>query len=302
MTAPLLIVGGNSRAARAFRALVSQRGPGAKVLARETGLALASETWITTADYFQPPVEAFDRGGVVVNFVGATSGPTKKDLMRLNAEGPVELASRARSAGAAGFVQLSSLSIFGGAEDIDHGTVPAPKSAYGRSKLAAETGLLALSDKDFRIVLARAPIIYGPQGGGKLSQLLRLWSAVGVLPAPRLLEQRSMVHVHNLALAIHGAIKDGPTGVIYPCDPEPFDLARLRDAIRAETGRGVRLQTLPALFFDLLARAAPSVYESLYVRSLVARESRAPLPSEAMSLDRSLRDLVRVELGRIADA
>ncbi|MFN7620510.1 MAG: NAD-dependent epimerase/dehydratase family protein [bacterium] len=302
MTTPLLIVGGNSRAARSFRALVSQRGQGAKILAREKGPALAGETWITTADYFQPPVEAFDRGGVVVNFVGATSGPTEKGLMRLNAEGPIELAGRARSAGAAGFVQLSSLSIFGGAEDIDHGTIPAPKSAYGRSKLAAETGLLALSDKDFRIVLARAPMIYGPQGGGKLSQLLRLWSAVGVLPAPRRLEQRSMVHVQNLALAIHGAIEDGPTRVIFPCDPEPFDLAVLRDAIRAETGRGVRLQTMPSLFFDLLARAAPSVYDSLYARSLVARDSRAPLPSEAISLDMSLRDFVRAELVRIADA
>lgn len=302
MTGSLLIVGGNSRAARSFRALVSRSGVNARVLVREPGAALPGETLVATDDYFEPPLHAFDGVGAVVNFVGATSQPSERDLMRLNAEGPVRLARLARSAGATGFVQLSSLSIFGGAEDIDHDTAPAPKSAYGRSKLAAETALLPLSGKDFPIVFARAPIIYGPDGGGKLSRLIRLWRALRVLPAPRLLQPRSMVHVDNLALALHAAIEAGRPGVVYPCDPEPFDLARLRDAIRTETGRDVRLQTAPSPFFALLAKAAPGVYESLYARSLVAIESRAPLPAEAMSLDTSLRDLVRAELKRIAHA
>ncbi len=302
MTDPLLVVGGGSRAARSFRALRSRLGLKTTVLTRAPCPMLAGETHLTTPDYFAPPPRTFDGVGMIVNFVGATSRPGHTDLMRLNAEGPVCLATLARSAGATGFVQLSSLSIFGGAEDIDHQTVPAPKSAYGRSKLAAERGLLPLSGTEFPIILARAPIIYGPDGGGKLSQLVRLWSAMRLLPAPRRLEPRSMVHVDNLAWALHGAIEDGRPGIVYPCDPEPFDLARLRDAIRVETGRGVRLQTLPSVAFALLAKAAPGVYESLYARSLVATGSRAPLPAEAMNLDTSLRDLVRAELKRTADA
>lgn len=302
MTAPIVVVGGNSRSARSFRALMSRLGITTRVLIREPGLALEGEDHILTSNYFEPPIGVFDGAGVVVNFVGTTTGPREQDLMWLNAEGPVQMAGLARAAGATGFVQLSSLSIFGGAEDVDHDTVPAPKSSYGRSKLAAETGLLQLSRADFRILIARAPMIYGPNGGGKLSRLIRLWKAIGVLPAPHELQPRSMVHVDNLSLAIHTAIEDGRTGVIYPCDPAPFDLRRLRDVIRIESRHRVRLLSTPSLFFVLLAKAAPGVYESLYARSLVAIESRAPLPAEALSLDMSLHDLVRAEMERTTNA
>lgn len=275
MTAPVLVVGGNSRAAQAFRALLSRLGVNASVLVREPGFVLPGETHITTEDYFEPPARALEGAGVLVNFVGAKSQPSERDLLWLNAEGPVRLAEVARAAGATGFVQLSSLSIFGGATDVDHNTAPAPKTAYGRSKLAAEAGLLPLVRNDFRIIIARAPIIYGPSGGGKLSRLIRLWNAALVLPAPHRLQPRSMVHVDNLAWAMYGAIRDGRTGVIYPCDPEPFDLSRLRDAIRIETGRDVRLQSLPSPLFALLAKVAPvcmKVYTpEAWWRSRVAR-------------------------------
>lgn len=109
-----------------------------------------------------------------------------------------------------------------------------------------------------------------------------------------------MVHVHNLALALDGAVDRGDR-LIYPCDPEPFDLAKLRDALRAE-GVGVRLFSAPPLLFRLLERARPAMYESLYGRSLVAPGSRAPLPRDAMNLNTALRGLIRAGLKRDSNA
>lgn len=300
MTARTLVIGGASRAAIAWRRNAARAGLPVTVLTRKPVPGSDNETQFVVGDYFAPPAEVFDEVGCVMNFAGAPTQPTEAALIRLNVEGPVRLAVAARDRGAARFVQISSLSVFGGAEDIDDATPIQPRTSYARTKRAAEEGLRRLETSGFSPLIVRAPLIYGPQGGGKLSQLVRLWSTLRVLPAPSVLQPRSMVHVHNLALALDGAVDRGDR-LIYPCDPEPFDLAKLRDALRAE-GVGVRLFSAPPLLFRLLERARPAMYESLYGRSLVAPGSRAPLPRDAMNLNTALRGLIRAGLKRDSNA
>lgn len=300
MTARTLVIGGASKAATAFRRNAARGGRPVIVLVRRPDTVLENETHIQVEDYFLPPGRAFDGVDCLVNFAGSPSQPTEAALARLNAEGPLALAAAARERGVSRFVQISSLSVLGGAADIDHATPVNPRTLYGRTKRDAEEGLRRLASPSFRPLIARAPIIYGPRGGGKLSQLVRLWAVAGMLPAPRNPQPRSMVHVDNLALAIELALK-GDDDLIYPCDPEPFDLVRLRDALRAERVRA-HLLPLPSGVFTVLERAVPGMYESLYGRSLVAPRSRAPLPGHALNLDAALRDLIRAHLKRDIDA
>lgn len=300
MTGRVLVIGGASKVAIAWRAVATRAGRPVTVLTRRPETAAANETLVRVHDYFTPPAEVFRGVQHVINFAGAPTQPTEAELVRLNAEGPVRLAAEARDRGVDRFVQISSLSVLGGARDIDFATPVRPKTLYGRTKRDAEEGLARLATERFRPLIARAPIIYGPQGGGKLSQLIRLWRMVKVLPAPTRLEPRSMVHVHNLALALDLALTQDDE-LIYPCDPEPFDLIRLRDALRAE-GVNARLLRLPTVSFGLLEAVAPNMYESLYGRSLVAPDSRALLPGDAINLDTALRDLIRAGLKRTSDA
>jgi nucleoside-diphosphate-sugar epimerase len=295
-----LVVGGASKAAIAWRRNAAKEGRPVTVLVRRPDTPLENETHIQVEDYFAPPPEAWNGVAHIINFAGAPFQPTEAALVRLNVEGPLALAAEARARGVSRFVQISSLSVLGGAQDIDHATPANPKTLYGRTKRDAEDGLRALDTADFRPLIARAPIIYGPQGGGKLSQLVKLWAAARLLPAPSTLQPRSMVHVHNLALAIDLALPGDET-LIYPCDPEPFDLSRLRNALRAE-GVGAHLVPAPSPLFTLLERAAPGMYESLYGRSLVVSDSRASLPGDALNLDTALRGLIRADLKRTFDA
>lgn len=300
MTGRTLVVGGSSQAAVAYRRLAQKAGRPVTVLLRRPADVLDNERHILVEDYFMPPAPAFQQVGCVVNFAGAPRQPTEAALVRLNVDGPLQLAAAARDSGVLRFVQISSLSVLGRTRDIDHASPIQPASLYGRTKRDAEEGLRRLARADFRPLIARAPLIYGPRRGGKLSQLVRLWAAMRVLPAPQDLQPRSMVHVDNLALALELAL-NGDDEIIYPCDPEPFDLARLQTALRAEQIHALLLR-MPSSAFALLERAAPGVYDSLYGRSLVAPRSRAPLPPNALSLDTALRDLVRAHRKRKFDA
>lgn len=295
-----LVIGGASKAAVAFRRNAARIGRPVTVLVRRPDVALENETHVLVEDYFLPPGCAFDDVSCALNFAGAPKQPTEAALVRLNVEGPLSLAAQARERGVSRFVQISSLSVLGGAKDINHATAVKPITLYGRTKRDAEDGLRRLASSSFQPLIARAPIIYGPRGGGKLSQLVRLWKLVRALPAPRVLQPRSMVHVDNLALALELALS-AEDDLIYPCDPEPFDLARLMAALRAE-GVHAHLLRLPSSAFTLLERAAPGMYESLYGRSLVVPRSRAPLPGNALNLDAALRDLIRAHLKRKFDA
>jgi len=287
-----LIVGGASKAAKAFRQLAAERAIPTCVLTRREISALPGETHVRVSDYFSVPDEVLMGVTCVLNFVGAPGGLAEDALRRLNATGPVELAAQARAAGVSWFVQLSSLSIFGDAEDIEEDSPTRAESLYGQTKLAAEEGLSRLADDGFGVLLVRAPLIYGPDGGGKLSQLIRLWLTIRWLPAPRRLEPRSMVHVRNLASGILTALEANVAGPLFVCDPESFDLERLAAAIRSEE-RPAALIRLPSAAFAPLEKLAPGLYRSLYGRSVVGPGSRAPLGPEAINIDEALRSLVR---------
>lgn len=294
---PILVVGGGSRSGVAFRDLAAREGRAVTVLARRSLATGANERLVVVEDYFAPPQEVFDGAPVVVNFAGAPSQQTEAALWRLNADGPAALARHARDCGAVGFVQLSSLSIYGGARDIDAGVAASPASLYGRTKLRAEETLGRLETPTFFIVILRAPMIYAPGGGGKLAQLAGLWARTKVLPAPRTLEARSMVHVDNLAAAILEAIDDGRSRTAFATDHDPFDLLRLKEAFAME-GKAVSLLRLPAAAFWPLKFGAPGTYESLFGRSRVAPGDAVLPRRERITLADGLRQIVRLELAR----
>jgi nucleoside-diphosphate-sugar epimerase len=289
----LLIVGGHSKAAVAFRRLATETGRfNTFVLVRRPGEVFAGEVEHVVENYFAPSQAVFAGMACVVNFTGAASLPSAEALRRLNTDGPVQLAAAAKASGLRRFIQLSSLSIFGGAEDMGLDTPPNPTSLYGETKLAAETGLVALADSGFSVVAVRAPLIYGPDGGGKLSVLVRVLRRLPAFPAPKVLQERSMVHVRNLALGLMVLVSKESSGPAFITDPIPFRLDRLVGVMCSTGDRRIRLIGLPSMVFRLLRRAAPRVYESLYQRSLVRAEDSVPLPPQALPLEQSLLDVL----------
>ena len=59
---------------------------------------------------------------------------------------------------------MSSMIVYNKKEKrITKDTLPNPDNFYGNSKLQAEIGLQKLDSQDFKIVVLRPPMIYGPQ-------------------------------------------------------------------------------------------------------------------------------------------
>lgn len=81
----------------------------------------------------------------------------------INRDGSIALAALAKKAGVPRFLFASSCSIYGKGEKLDltEKDPTNPVSAYAESKIAAEAGIGALSDKDFTVGFLRNSTAYG---------------------------------------------------------------------------------------------------------------------------------------------
>lgn len=270
----LLVVGGNSNAAKAFRNHVARSGRfRLRTLVRNEISQLPHEEVIQVSDYFSLDPSCLQNVDVVINFTGLVKGRPSV-LNAVNAKGPAKLARAARSAGAQHFVQISSLAVYGGAEDIEASTNVSPRCAYGKSKLAGDIILAELSSEHFIVTSLRVPILYNRTTRGKLHRLGQAMSRLPFFPVPYDQQPRSILHLDNLAVAI-AALMDRPgNGVQFAADAQPFTFARLAVAIGQRKGRAPTLLVMPEWILALVQRLAGNVYTSLYARSLIAEEAK----------------------------
>lgn len=109
-------------------------------------------------------LEGFD----VVCHLAAISNDPMGDLdealtTEVNGLGSVELARRCKQAGVGRFLFSGSCSIYGAGEtlDLDESAAFHPLSAYAKSKVFTEHGVLPLADRDFTVAVLRNATAYG---------------------------------------------------------------------------------------------------------------------------------------------
>lgn len=109
--------------------------------------------------------------------VHVTPGHPDGDYYYTNVLGAVNVCRFANETGSKNLVFTSSISIYGPSEAaLDEEAKPAPVSAYGRSKLAAEKiHLLWQSEApDRKLTVVRPAVIYGPYERGNFTRLSRM--------------------------------------------------------------------------------------------------------------------------------
>ncbi len=263
----LLILGAGAGPAMALRELLSAEARHGVIAASRRPIPLLpGETARIGEDYGDVAMDGVD---IVVNFVGQVSGRDRALSHRLNVEVPLAAARRAKAAGAAMFVHLSSLSVYGDAKDVEPDTPTAPSSLYGRTKLQGDEALIALADGGFTVAVVRVPAIYGPGLDGKLKDLARLLASTRIFAAPRADGPRSTLHSRHLALAVVDVIDRRAGGIRFAADPWAFSLVLLADAVSTRVGGKVRMIRAPSGIFAPVSVAAPRLYRSLYGRSLI---------------------------------
>lgn len=252
----ILVIGGGSRIAAALEPLL---GDCARYVSRRPS---QRPRHVLVGDYADISAHLFDGISCVINCVGISTGSTSM-MHLINVDLPLRLAATAKAAGVTHLIHVSSFSVYGGARAIDRHTMPAPSSDYGHSKLAADTGLLALADDRFAVTVLRLPLIYGQNISGKLGQIVRLWQRMRIMPVPTNDVARAMIGVDLSAEVIAHLSRAPHSGVVFAADPLPFTYALTAQA----RGGGLYRLRLPRAVTRLAERAAPAISGRLFADS-----------------------------------
>ncbi len=205
-------------------------------------------------------------------------------LERVNVEGTRRLAEQAAECGVRRFVYLSSVKALGEetlGRPFDEQSVPAPSTAYGRSKLAAEQALVRVAQASaIEVVTLRPPLVYGPRVKANFLALMRAIARGWPLPLTSVRNARSLVYVGNLTHAIVSSLQApqaaGRTYLVS--DGAPVSTPELCRALGRALGRPVRLFPFPARALDAFP-ALRALTRSLEIDDRALREElgwRAP--------------------------
>ena len=175
-----------------------------------------------------------ENADVVLHVAGiAHQKETKENVplyMAVNCDLALSVAKQAKQAGVRQFIFLSSMSVYGlQSGHITKETLPAPNTAYGCSKLAAEQNLLPLQDDNFHLAILRPPMIYGKGCLGNYPKLRNMLLKVPVFLASN--NERSMLYIEILTDFITSLIQSGQSGLFFPQNKDYVAIAKLIDEI-----------------------------------------------------------------------
>jgi nucleoside-diphosphate-sugar epimerase len=199
--------------------------------------------------------------GAVIHSAGlahAMSGRPEDDYRVLNTEATLGLARAAHRAGVRRFVFLSSIRAQSGPTServLSEQLEARPVDAYGRSKLAAEQGLV---DVGIDWAALRLVLVYGPGVKGNMAQLMRLARSPFPLPLGKLKARRSLLSVDNLVQAIV-TVLSAPEPLRRPlivADPAPVAISEMLAAMRQGLGRRPGLLPIPPKLLETALRLA----------------------------------------------
>lgn len=198
----------------------------------------------------------------VIHAAGATKCLRPEDFYRTNTEGTLLLARTllAEQALTGRFVLISSLSVMGAIREeyattptpgwqyapIKDSDMPAPNTAYGRSKLQAEQGLAEIAGLDY--IILRPTGVYGPRERDYFLMAKSIAShvdfAVGYRP-----QEITFIYVEDLVTAALHALTQGVRGKAYfLTDGGIYHSRTFSDLLQKEMGVGFVLHIKPPLW------------------------------------------------------
>ncbi len=184
-----------------------------------------TELDVKTEEWLQ---EDFSKYDTILHVAGIAHVSTNKKLedlyYKVNRDLAIQVAQKAKNENVKQFIFMSSMIIYGDDENIgkikiiNKDTIPQPKNFYGNSKLQAEDGIKQLNDGNFRTVIIRTPMVYGPNCKGNFQKLKRIAKLSPIFPDIE--NERSMIYIDNLCEFIKQVIDNEKSGIFYPQNKE----------------------------------------------------------------------------------
>ena len=233
----VLITGANSYIGESFAAYAKVYYPNLTI----DTIDMIDGTW--KEHDFSSYDSVFHVAGIAHADVGKVSEEEKARYYAVNTDLAIETCKKAKEAGVAQFIFMSSMIVYGdsapyGKEKvIDEYTMPAPASFYGDSKWQADKGVRAMQAPDFHVAVLRPPMIYGRGSKGNYSMLAKLAKRLPVFPDVE--NQRSMLYIGNLCEFLCLLVLSGEGGVYFPQNGEYAHTTELVKNISKAIGKEV---------------------------------------------------------------
>ncbi len=194
-----------------------------------------------------------------VHVTRETAADPDQLYFQLNRDLPLALARSAHEAGAVRFVQMSSVAAIGSVtppgQIFDDDTTSNPQNAYGRSKLAADEGLQALSSEcGLSTISLRPPTVFGPGVGAYFRRLMNCARFGLPLPIGKIENARNFIFIDNLVDAVAAAAYRDHQGAFIVTDSPPISTAHLYACLLDAYERRAWVPRVPAGPVRLVAR------------------------------------------------
>ncbi len=186
------------------------------------------------------------------------------DMMNINHDLTVNLATAAIKAKLSQFIFISSVSVLGASGYFDITNQPNPSNAYGLSKLKAEQSLYRLfKDEKTVLTIIRPPMIIGKDAPGHAQALRGIISKGWPLPFAGLKASRSYITLDRLYDTIEKTVKNNTKSLLIHSESGHVSAADLIRIIADENDLKARLFYVPALIFSILS-LIPSFKSKLF--------------------------------------
>lgn len=181
--------------------------------------------------------------GIAHSDSGKISPEKAKLYYAVNTDLTVETAKKAKAEGVNQFIFMSSAIVYGESAPIGKSKVitrdtpVSPANSYGDSKVQAENGILPLNDENFKVVILRPPMIYGPGSKGNYPVLSKLAQKLPVFP--KVDNQRSMLYIGNLLEFVRLMIENEEQGIFWPQNAEYSNTTEIVKLIAQAHGKRI---------------------------------------------------------------
>ena len=181
--------------------------------------------------------------GIAHSDSGKISPEKAKLYYAVNTDLTVETAKKAKAEGVKQFIFMSSAIVYGESAPIGKtkvitkDTPVSPANSYGDSKVQAENGILPLNDVNFKVVVLRPPMIYGPGSKGNYPVLSKLAQKLPVFP--KVDNQRSMLYIDNLMEFVRLMMDNEEQGIFWPQNAEYSNTTELVKLIAQAHGKKI---------------------------------------------------------------
>ncbi len=219
---------------------------------RETGSIGPDTYWTKTLENVESIVHLAGR----VHMFNDSSSDPLSEYRSVNTAGTERLARVAASSGVRLFIFLSTIKVNGEGKNTPYTEedIPSPQDSYAVSKWEAEEKLKSIAgETGMKVVIIRAPMVYGPWVKANFFRLLKMVDRGIPLPFSGVDNRRSIIYINNLADVIIHCLINFKAGLktYLVSDCENISTPQLVRQIAKSLGKPVRLFYAPIFMLRL---------------------------------------------------